>query len=114
MPVHIGIMSVIKGVFVITFLITVVWSRQLTFDNFKVFSVQVENEEQLKALEALESVGHEYDGFTYWKEPIIGRNADLVVPPSMINEFNDLASKLKLNYTLKISDIQRLVLLCSQ
>ncbi|XP_037024577.1 zinc carboxypeptidase-like [Bradysia coprophila] len=102
-------MSAIKGVVIVGFLVAVVWSKQLTFHNFKVFSVQVENEDQLKALQALESVGHEYDGFTYWKEPIIGRNADLVVPPNMINEFNALASKLKLNYTLKISDIQRLI-----
>lgn len=107
-------MSAIKGVVVVILLATtVVWSRQLTFHNFKVFNVQVENEEQLKALKALESVGHEYDGFTYWKEPIIGSNADLVVPPNMINEFNALASKLKLNYSLKIADIQRLVMFLS-
>ncbi len=98
-------MSVLKGIFVIIFLTTVVWSRQLTFHDYKVFSVKVENEEQLDALQNLE---HGDDGYSYWKDPIIGRDADLVVPPNKLNDFNALASALNLRYTLKISNIQRL------
>lgn len=95
-------MSFLKSILVIIFLSTVVWSQQLTFHNFKVFSVKVQTQEQLKALSDID--------YTYWKEPILGKDADIVVPPYKLNEFNDFVSALNLNTTLKISDIQRLVL----
>lgn len=100
-------MSILKGIFVIIFLTTVVWSRQLTFHDFKVFSVKVENKEQLNVLKNLDN--HE-DGYSYWKEPIIGRDADIVVPPHLLDDFSALVTALNLNSTLKISNIQRLVL----
>lgn len=100
-------MSILKGIFAVIFLTTVVWSRQLTFHDFKVFSVKVENEEQLKVLKSLDN---DDDGYSYWKEPIIGRDADIVVPPNLLDDFSALVSALNLNFTLKISNIQRLVL----
>lgn len=100
-------MSVLNGIFVIIFMATVVWSRQLRFDDFKVFSIKVENEEQLRVLKNLEN---DDDGYSYWKDPILGKIADLVVPPNKLNEFNALVSASNLNTTLKISNIQRLML----
>lgn len=100
-------MSILKGVFVIIFLTTFVWARQLTFHDFKVFSVKVENDEQLQFLKNLEN---DDDGYSYWKDPILGRDADIVVPPNKLNDFNALASALNMNYTLKIANIQRFVL----
>lgn len=99
-------MSVFKGIFVLIFLTTVVWSKQLKFHDFKVFSVKVETEEQLQVLRNLEN---EDDGYSYWKDPILGRHADLLVPPNKLNDFNSLVNALNLNTTLKISNIQRLV-----
>lgn len=99
-------MSVLKRIILLTFLVTVVWSRQLTFEEFKVFNINVENEEQLKMLQDL---GNQDDGYSYWKEPIIGREADLVVPPNKLHDFHALASAKNLNFTLKISNIQRWV-----
>lgn len=97
-------MRFLKIVFVIIFLATVVWSKQLKFHNFKVFSVKVDTEEQLQVLNNLESNG---DGYSYWKEPIIGRIADIVVPPHKLNDFEAIVSALNLNATLKVADIQQ-------
>lgn len=96
----------LKAIFVLIFLTTLVTSKQLKFYDYKVFSVKVETEEQLNVLSNLEN---DAEGFSYWKEPILGRDADLVVPPNKLNEFNDLVSALNLNTTLKISNIQQYV-----
>ncbi|KAJ6649863.1 Zinc carboxypeptidase A 1 [Pseudolycoriella hygida] len=99
-------MGILKGILAIIFFASVVWSRQLTFHDFKVFSVKVENEEQLRILKTLEN---DDDGFSYWKDPILGRDADIVVSPNKLNDFNDLVSALKLNSTMKIANIQKLI-----
>jgi len=95
-----------KAIFVVIFMATAVCSKQLTFHNFKVFSVKVETEEQLKVLGDLET---DEFGYSYWKEPIFGRTADLVVPPNKLSDFNALVGTLNLNSTLKISNIQDLI-----
>lgn len=100
-------MSVLKVGFLVTFVITIVWSRQLSFEDYKVFTFQVENEVQLNILQNLD---YRNDGYSYWKDPIIGRDADLVVPPNKLSDFEALANELHLNYTLKIPNIQRSVL----
>lgn len=96
-------MTCLKTIFAILFLTTVVWSKQLQFNNFKVFSVKVETDEQLKVLRNLENDGN---GYSYWKDPIIGRIADIVVPPHKLNDFEAIVSALNLNSTLKVANIQ--------
>lgn len=102
-------MGVLKCFFIIISLtiVTVVRSKQLTFHDFKVFSLKVETEEQLRVLRNLEN--DDVDGYSYWKETKLGRHADIVVPPNKLNDFNALVSGLNLNSTLKISNIQRSV-----
>lgn len=101
-------MNILKGVFAIILLVTAVWSRQLTYHDFKVFTVNVENEEQLNVLKNLEHDDGGYS-YSYWKDPILGRDADIVVPPNKLSDFGALVSALNLNSTLKIANIQRFV-----
>lgn len=98
-------MSILKIITIIIFFATVVLSKQLTFHDHKVFSVKVQTEEQYEVLSKLEDIGS--DGYSYWKEPILGRDADIVVPPHKLNDFNTLVETLNLNSTLKIKNIQQ-------
>lgn len=74
------------------------------FDNYRVYSFDVENENQLSALQEIES---NPDGLMYLEAPILGRTADLLVPPHKLADVKDLFKSLDLKSKLKTRNIQQ-------
>ncbi|KAJ6643131.1 Zinc carboxypeptidase A 1, partial [Pseudolycoriella hygida] len=74
------------------------------FDNFKIFSVNVENSEQLNVLSELEK--HDYD---FWESPVLGDVADLVIPPDKESYFMRLVNLHEMNASVKVANIQDLM-----
>ncbi|KAJ6648921.1 Zinc carboxypeptidase A 1 [Pseudolycoriella hygida] len=76
------------------------------FDNYRVYSINVDTVEQLKELRKLDGNS---DGFEFWKLADVGKEADLMVPPHKFADFEEMAQALKLNYYLKIQNVQALI-----
>uniref|UniRef100_A0A1B0GQ25 Zinc carboxypeptidase A 1 n=1 Tax=Phlebotomus papatasi TaxID=29031 RepID=A0A1B0GQ25_PHLPP len=78
------------------------------FDNYKVFSVEVKNEEQLKVLREMEEAP--FSSYDFWKAPgKVGHPVDVMVPPHKSSEFEEIMSSLKFETKLKISNVQELI-----
>uniref|UniRef100_A0A1L8DQZ2 Zinc carboxypeptidase A 1 n=1 Tax=Nyssomyia neivai TaxID=330878 RepID=A0A1L8DQZ2_9DIPT len=95
-------------VLLLVFIVIVEFSRseRARFDNFKVFTVEVDNDAQLQILRELEKVSN-YD---FWKEPTkVGRSADIMVPPHKTSEFEEVMKSLNFRTDLKISNVQELI-----
>ncbi len=71
------------------------------FDNFKVYSVKVENADQLKVLENLEK--KDYD---FWESPILGAVADVMISTDQESYFLSLMDSHHIERTVKIANVQ--------
>lgn len=87
--------------FLLSLLITGVSLTKQRFDNFRVYSVKVENDEQLKVLENLEK--QDYD---FWEEPILGEVADVMISPDRELYFEFLMDAHKFARTVKVANVQ--------
>ncbi|KAG5672023.1 hypothetical protein PVAND_002185 [Polypedilum vanderplanki] len=76
------------------------------FDNYRVYTVTIENEEQYKAMKYLEENSDAYD---FWKSPKINGKADIVVPPHKFADFEVVASNLNMQAEIIIENLQRLI-----
>lgn len=90
------------SIWVLTALVSVSLAKQ-RFDNYKVFSVPVETEEQHKKLEL--SLGN--GDFSLWNEIAVGRMADIMVPPHHVDTFNGMIRSLDLSSSLKVENVQK-------
>lgn len=70
--------------------------------DYKVFTIKIKTEAQLQRLKDLEADG----GYNFWKNPSSISNADVMVPPDRITEYNNLISELQLDHKLKINNVQ--------
>lgn len=82
-------------------LITGVSLTKKRFDNFKVYSVKVQNDDQLKILENLER--KDYD---FWESPILGDVADIMISPDQEQYFQSLVNMHQLESSVKIANLQ--------
>lgn len=73
------------------------------YDNYKLFSLTLENVEQVKLLQNLELNSDSYD---FWSSPDIGREVDILVPPHKFGEFEDMLTKFNIKYNIKNENIQ--------
>lgn len=71
------------------------------FDNYKVYSVKVENVEQLKVLENLEK-----QNFDFWESPMLGNVADIMISPDQEQHFQLLMDAFKMHRTVKVANVQ--------
>ncbi|XP_065072618.1 zinc carboxypeptidase-like [Ochlerotatus camptorhynchus] len=79
-------------------------SDKLRFDNHRVYSIGIENEEQLGALQDLETTPNE---FTFLDVPlVINSKIQVVVPPAKQRKFEQLVLLFNLNPVLISSDLQ--------
>lgn len=78
------------------------------FDNYRVYSLNVDTVEQLIELKKLDGNS---DGFEFWKLADVGKEADLMVPPHKFADFEELVQSLKITYYLKIRNVQEYELL---
>ncbi|XP_017893176.1 zinc carboxypeptidase-like [Ceratina calcarata] len=82
-------------------------AEQVKYDNYKVFRVVPQTEEQL---EAVKQLGSTSDAFSFWKEPSTLQNfADVMVAPHKIAEFHEIMKKLNMSYELYVPDVQTLI-----
>ncbi|XP_055678852.1 zinc carboxypeptidase-like [Lutzomyia longipalpis] len=78
------------------------------FDNYKVFAIEVDNEEQLQVLQEIEKVA--FSSYDFWKRPTrVGQAVDLMVPPHKMSEFEEIMADLSFRTTLKIPNVQVLI-----
>lgn len=71
------------------------------YDNYRVYSVKVENVDHLNQLEA---IGNQYD---FWKSGNVGQHSDIMVAPHEIDEFEKLIENM--NSSIKVNDVQRYI-----
>lgn len=80
-------------------------ASQNRFDNHRLFGVRLENPQQFAALQQIESDGT--DGYLIWNEVAYGRDVDIMVAPHRLSEFVALASRMRMTYALKQTNVQR-------
>ncbi|XP_031623765.1 zinc carboxypeptidase-like [Contarinia nasturtii] len=77
------------------------------FDNYRVYSMIVENEEQLRILQELEN---HRDGIEFLESPnSIGDFTELIVPPHKLADINDLFEKYEIKSLAKSNNLQKLI-----
>lgn len=75
------------------------------YDNYKVYEVKVDNEEQLKVLDKLERLA--FSSYDFWKRPSsVGMPVNIMVPPHKAAEFDEIMQSLNFRTSLKISNVQ--------
>ncbi|XP_058821069.1 zinc carboxypeptidase-like [Topomyia yanbarensis] len=99
-------MNLLRSIFVLTS-VTVVLSKQLRFDNYRVYEASIENAEQLQVLQYLERFP---DGYSFWEFPAkVGMKVRIMVPPHKIADFEALGARLEMTSTVKIANVQKLI-----
>lgn len=74
------------------------------YDGYKVFSLKVDNKEQLQKIIRL---AESDNGFDFWSHPQIGGDTDVMVPPRLLDCFKKVANYLMVQYKIKINDVQK-------
>lgn len=92
-----------RNIFVLVSSLILWVSTKERFEQYRVYRLAVENVHQAMQLHSLESQSIGYD---FWKSPAVGMNADIMVSPKMLADFEHLAKSLNINYTLKIENVQ--------
>lgn len=78
------------------------------FDNYKVYRVIPSNEEHLKVLRNLEE--DLLNGYDFWSDPsFVGRPVDIMVPPTLSTEFNDMVEEFEIPTVVYIEDVQKTI-----
>ncbi|XP_053692244.1 zinc carboxypeptidase-like [Sabethes cyaneus] len=100
-------MSPLWTVFSLLISTTFVWSAQVRFDNYRVYEIAIENQDQLQLLQHLEQFS---DAYLFWETPVrTGTKVDLMVPPHKFSDFSELVSRLQLHVSTKIENVQQLI-----
>lgn len=96
---------VLKLVAVFCLVYGLVAAEKVSFDNYRVYSVNVKNEQQLLELVQLENAG--IGGIQFWQSPSgIGRKADIMVAPNQVNVVSELIEKLNLESHVMVENVQ--------
>lgn len=78
-------------------------SEKARFDNYRVYSLEVDNDEQLTLLRQLENT----DRYEFWRSPTyIGRNVDVMVAPHQAADFSELLDGSNIKKNLMIENVQ--------
>ena len=72
------------------------------FDNYKVLSLFVKNENQFDVLKTIENSGSDY---LFWNEIHLG-DVDIMVPPHKMPEFTEMMHDLNLKFNVKVDNVQ--------
>lgn len=75
------------------------------FDNYRVYSIEIENVQQLDILKQIENG---QDGISFFKSPTgIHQKIDVLVPPHKFADIHELFQELELKIDLKIENLQK-------
>lgn len=82
-----------------------IFGEKAQFDSYRVYSIEVENEKQLKVLKKFEDG---LDGISFLETPTgIQQTAELLVPPHKFADIEDMFEALELKNYVKIENIQK-------
>ncbi|XP_055683696.1 zinc carboxypeptidase-like [Lutzomyia longipalpis] len=96
-----------KSVVAIVLVLALVRAEPFRFDNYKVYRIKIEDDDQLFALKGL-STGPQQ--FEFMDEPKkSGEKVDLIVPPHLQRNFESLVSQKKMKIELAIPNLQNLI-----
>lgn len=96
-----------KAIIFIVLLVFVVLSlsEKARFDNYRVYSIEVETDEQLKVLKEIEN---QQDGLLFLMPPTATQTfVELIVPPHKFADISELCEKFQMKNDLKIDNLQR-------
>lgn len=81
------------------------FGEKARFDNYRVYSIKIQNEKQLEMLQGLEN---SQDGIVYIESPIsIKRPAEMIVPPHKFADISIFFSVFSIENEIKIDNLQR-------
>lgn len=96
-------------ILLVIFCISVSFSSKVSFDQYHVYTLHVESAIQAKLLQTIESNGSGYD---FWKSPVLGDWADVMVAPHKLADFEEIIQSANISYQLMINNVQRYVNFC--
>lgn len=79
------------------------FAAKARYDNYKLYSMQLKNEEQAKAVVELEKYTDSYD---FWSGPSLVRDVDVMIPPHKFAEFEDFLTRFDIEFHIKVENIQ--------
>lgn len=94
--------SFLAAIFVVIFVGA--YGEKVRFDNYRVYSVNVENGEQLKVLRELEAYP---DGTIFLDYPtVVGQTVDMIVPPHKFADIAETFEAFKFKNHIKTHNLQ--------
>ncbi|XP_059617060.1 zinc carboxypeptidase-like [Phlebotomus argentipes] len=92
---------------VLSILLALAAADRARFDNYRVYSVSIENQEHLRTLK---SVNKGLNGYDFLTEPrIVGSVADIIVAPHLQEDFESLTKDNGLKVELVTADLQKMI-----
>ncbi|XP_031623242.1 zinc carboxypeptidase-like [Contarinia nasturtii] len=83
------------------------FSEKARYDNYRVYSIEVENEQQFEVLKRFESG---LDGISFLETPTgIQQKAEIIVPPHKFADISELFETLKIKNQIKIANLQKVI-----
>jgi len=76
------------------------------YDNYKLYSFMLSNEEQVKHVAELERSS---DSLDFWSGPSLARNVSVVVAPHKLGEFEDFLDRFNIPFEIQVENLQELV-----
>lgn len=95
--------SFVLTVFAACFIL-VVFGHKAQFNNYRVYSAIVENDEQLKVLRDLEISP---DGILFFKPPTGFGIANFIAPPHKFADISELFHTYEIKSQIKVEDVQK-------
>lgn len=84
--------------------VLVILAEKARYDHYRIYSVEIENGEQLKVLQEVEN---HHDGISFMIPPIaISQKVDVLVPPHKFAQFSDLLESYALKNFIKVENLQ--------
>lgn len=81
-------------------------AEKVRFDNYRVYKLTINDEEQLRAVQQLEDQDR---GYTFWDFPAgVGQEVDIVVPPHKFADIEEFSAAYGTPIELKINNVQEL------
>lgn len=81
------------------------FGEKARFDNYRVYSVNIQNEKQLNVLRELEA---HPDGISFRMMPTsVGQKIDFIVPPHKLADISELFDAYEFNSQTKTEDLQK-------
>lgn len=79
-------------------------SKKARFDNYHVYNLKLETNEQLEVIQHLEEHA---DGYTFFESSLSSKDINIAVPPHKLAEINELLTAQKIKNQIKTENLQK-------